>query len=160
MNRISGPFPDVEHSEESTSSEARDALTAVVNLVQDGVEGLAKSAELVEDTVAQALFQGWSDERREFLADLHNIAARFTADDGDPGTAGGAVHRAWMTAKSAVTGDDEAVIEAAIGGEQTAIEAYEKALATDLPDYARPVIQQQLEQIRSIHDRLVNWDAV
>ncbi|MBT8249150.1 MAG: PA2169 family four-helix-bundle protein [Acidimicrobiia bacterium] len=161
MDRSSGGvYPLADDPEGSISLDASSALTTLINLVSDGVEGLAKSAELVEDDVARSLFELWSSERRQFLADLHNIAARFSADDEEPGTVGGAVHRAWMTAKSAVTGDDEAVIEAAVRGEQTAIDAYEDALGTDLPDYARPVIQQQLEQIRSIHDRLTNWDAV
>ncbi len=160
MDRTPGIYPIANDSDGSISLEARNALTTLINLVADGVEGLAKSAELVEDDVARSLFELWSNERQQFLADLHNIAARFSADDEDPGTVGGAVHRAWMTAKSAVTGDDEAVIEAAERAEQTAIDAYEEALGTDLPDYARPVIQQQLGQIRSIHDRLVNWDAV
>lgn len=160
MDRTPGIYPIANDSDGSISLEAHNALTTLINLVADGVEGLAKSAELVEDDVARSLFELWSNERQQFLADLHNIAARFSADDEDPGTVGGAVHRAWMTAKSAVTGDDEAVIEAAERAEQTAIDAYEEALGTDLPDYARPVIQQQLGQIRSIHDRLVNWDAV
>ncbi len=135
-------------------NDVEEALSTVIDLVSDGVEGLTKCAELVEDTVAQSLFRLWANERRSFLADLHNIAARFSGNDGDPGTTRATLHRTWMTVKNMVTGDDESVFESASRGERAAIDAYEDALATDLPDDVRPILQNQLDEIRSIHDRL------
>ncbi|NNC43471.1 MAG: hypothetical protein HKO03_09570, partial [Acidimicrobiia bacterium] len=52
MNRSSGGvYPLADDPEGSISLDARSALTTLINLVSDGVEGLAKSAELVEDDV-------------------------------------------------------------------------------------------------------------
>lgn len=141
-------------------TEARDAVNHLIDIVADGVEGHRKSAELVEDQVAQSLFQLWSRERTEFLGALQNIASRFDANEDDPGTTTGTLHRAWMTAANAITGDDESVIEAAVNGEQAALDAYEAALDTDLPDEVRTVIQNQYEQVRDIHERLSNWEFV
>lgn len=145
---------------ENVSAEARQSVNRLIDIVADGVEGHRKSADLVEDEVAQSLFQLWSRERAEFLVALQNVASSFGAQEDDPGSAIGTVHRAWMTAANAVTGDDESVIEAAINGEQAALEAYEEALDTALPDEARPVIQSQYEQVKKIHERLTNWEAV
>ncbi len=158
MDRMTGAPPAVPAP--AVDPSARGAVRNLIDHVSDGVEGLAKSAELVEDEVAQALFELWSNERKEFLAELHNLAVDFGADEEDPGTARGAVHRAWMTAKNAITGDDEAVIESAINGEEAAMEAYEAALSTGLPDDARTVIQRQYDQVREIHERLTKWGAV
>lgn len=157
---VTSDLPGVDPTSGQVDAQARQGVNRLIDIIADGVEGHRKSAELVEDQVAQSLFQLWSRERAEFLAALQNIASGFGAAEDDPGSTAGTLHRAWMTAANAVTGDDESVIEAAANGEQAALDAYEEALETDLPDEARKVIQSQYEQVRDIHERLSNWEAV
>lgn len=139
--------------------EARNAFRSLIDTVADGVEGHRKAAELVEDPVAKSLFELWGNERADFLVQLQNVAVRFGATEEDPGTVTAAVHRGWMSLTN-VLSDDESIISAAATGEQAAVAAYEAALETDLPDYARPVVVSQHEQVRDILDRLENWEAV
>ncbi len=138
---------------------ARDAFRRLIDACADGVEGHRKAAELVDDAVAKSLFELWANERTDFLVQLQNVAVRFGATEEDPGTATAAAHRGWMSLAN-VFGDDGAVIEAAATGEKAAVDSYEAALATDLPDYARPVVISQYEQVRAILERLENWETV
>ena len=65
------------------------------------------------------------------------------------------VHRGWINIKSAVTGEDEAaVISECERGEDSAVEAYEEALETDLPNDVKVIVSRQFSQVKEAHDRI------
>jgi uncharacterized protein (TIGR02284 family) len=73
----------------------------------------------------------------------------------ESGTAAAAVHRGWIALKDALTGSDpEAVLRAALQGEEHAVREYEKALDEDLSPPLREVVTRQLEQIRAARDQV------
>lgn len=159
MSRISPIQAPIDSDTPKVDPDLPDTLERLINICADGVEGYKRSASLVDDDVAKALFEGWATERTEFLAELQEMAAPRGVTVDEPGTTAGAVHRAWIATLDTVAGND-AVVSAAARGEKVAVETYEEALEEDLPADVRTVVQKQYEQIRSAQERLDNWDTV
>ncbi|BDV37551.1 hypothetical protein DSM21852_08040 [Methylocystis bryophila] len=71
----------------------------------------------------------------------------------DSGSVAGAVHRAWIDLKSAVTGGDEkAILEECERGEDVAKAAYEKALKAELAPEVIALVQKQYAGVLENHD--------
>ena len=85
--------------------------------------------------------------------ELKAIAGSYGDDVDQRGTLPGAVHRGWIAAKDALTGDSpEAVIGAAETGEDHAVEQYREALAADISPEFRPIVARQLASVQAAHD--------
>jgi uncharacterized protein (TIGR02284 family) len=60
-----------------------------------------------------------------------------------------------MGLKEALGGGTKSILESAEKGEDSARDAYQKALTDeDLPPSARPIVQRQAESVRLAHDRV------
>ena len=71
------------------------------------------------------------------------------------GSVSGGLHRAWVDIKSTITRMDEAAVLAECQrGEDVAGQAYEEALAKDLPADIRSVVARQYEGVRQHQDRV------
>ena len=71
----------------------------------------------------------------------------------DGTTAAGALHRGWLNVKTAITGkSDRAVLEECERGEDVAKLAYQKALAKELPESIRIVVERQYQGVLRNHD--------
>ena len=71
------------------------------------------------------------------------------------GSAAGAVHRGWVSVRSALTSkDDIAVLEEAERGEDAALKKYREAAGKALPADVKAVIQKQLAGTQANHDQI------
>jgi len=148
-----------------TGADSVDAVGSTLNhLIQtckDGEEGFKTAAAGVSDLNLQHLLESYSLQRKEFVAELQAEVRRLDQDPTDSGHLGATLHRGWMDIKSVVTGRDEtAVIAECERGEDVAIKAYEQALAADLPQDLRALVERQFGKIKEAHDQIRSLEQI
>ncbi len=133
-----------------------DILEDLIETCRDGENGFRQAAEKVNEPEIRSFFLSQSTERAQFARELEAEVQRL--GKGDPkrtGSAAGAIHRSWMGLKEALGGGTKSILESAEKGEDSARDAYQKALTDeDLPPSARPLVQRQAESVRLAHDRV------
>jgi len=86
---------------------------------------------------------------------LQRLVARLGGKPEEGGTVAGAVHRGWVTLKSAVAGrTDLAILEECERGEDVAKATYAKALKASLPEDIRLVVQRQYDGVLRNHGQI------
>jgi uncharacterized protein (TIGR02284 family) len=138
------------------SKTATDILNDLLETLKDGQEGFRTATEDVKSAAAKELFAHCSLQRFKYINELQELAKSL----GEPNPTNtssfvGRVHRAWIDAKSAVTGhSDHAVLAECERGEDTAVAEYKQALENDLPPQVKSVIEAQLAGIQEAHDQV------
>jgi uncharacterized protein (TIGR02284 family) len=136
--------------------ESISTLNRLIETLKDGEAGFEQAAEADKDAELKSLFGEYSRQRARFARELQIEAAALgeTNPETSSSTAG-ALHRAWINLKSAITsGDDHAVLAECERGEDSAIKEYQEALKLDLPARLREIISRQYAEIKSAHDRI------
>ena len=139
--------------------EQKEIISTINNLIEtlkDGQEGFKQAAEGVKDPQLKSIFNEYSQQRSRVATELQSQARSL----GEPqpetsSTAAGALHRAWINLKSAVTrGDDHAILVECERGEDSAVEEYRKAIDSNLSVPVRDVVSRQYAEIKNTHDRI------
>jgi uncharacterized protein (TIGR02284 family) len=130
-------------------------LNNLVETCKDGQNGFRTAAEGIKNSELITLFNTYSQQRAQFAAELQSEVRRLGGEPEETGSTAAVVHRGWINIKSAVTGEDEAaVISECERGEDSAVEAYEEALETDLPNDVKVIVSRQFSQVKEAHDRI------
>jgi len=131
-------------------------LNNLIETLKDGQEGFKQAAEGVREPKLKSLFRDYSDQRSRFATALKSEARRIGETDPETSSsATGALHRGWMNLKSAITGADEhAILAECERGEDSALEAYKKAMADGLSPSAQEIVSRQLAEIKAAHDQI------
>jgi uncharacterized protein (TIGR02284 family) len=136
-----------------------DIVEDLIETCRDGENGFRQAAEKITDPEIRSFFLAQSTQRAQFARELEAEVQRL--GKGEPertGSAAGALHRTWMGLKEALGGGTKSILESAEKGEDSARDAYEKALTDeDLPPSVRPIVQRQADRIREAHDRVRHW---
>lgn len=139
-----------------------DILNDLIETSKDGEYGFRSGAEYLKAADARTLFQQRADACRQAAAELQVLVRQRGGKAEDSGSAGAAMHRGWVAVRGTLAGySDKVILEETERGEDTAIEAYRKALEnTDLPSDVRALIERQHEgamrnhaQVRALRDR-------
>jgi uncharacterized protein (TIGR02284 family) len=136
------------------------ALKNVIEVLHDGHKGMAEIGEHLKDPRAKDFFLQESLTRQQFAGELAEELRRLgqhdAVKDGEiGGTAGGAMHRAWGDLKAKLGGGDHTLLETAEQGEDTAKDAYKKALGeAHLPGDIRVILTRQQTHILASHDKV------
>jgi uncharacterized protein (TIGR02284 family) len=141
--------------------EQKEVISTINNLIEtlkDGQEGFKQAAEGVKDPQLKSLFNEYSLQRARFATELQNQARSLGEPEPETSsTAAGALHRAWINLKSAVTrGDDHAILAECERGEDSAVEQYKKAVDDNLSAQLREMVSRQYAEIKNAHDRIRN----
>ena len=137
------------------NDEVISTLNDLVETCKDGQNGFRTAAEEVKNSELTTLFHKYSQQRARFAAELQSEVRRLGGEPEETGSTAAVLHRGWMNIKSAVTGEDEgAVISECERGEDSAVEAYEEALKTDLPTDVKEIVLRQFSQVKEAHDRI------
>ena len=129
----------------------RDTLNGLIEICRDGARGFQLAADQVSDPELKRLFTAAARQRDLFAAELLPFAQRLGGDADAGGTSRGKIHRGWMAFKGAMAPYDERhVIDEALRGEAASVETYADAITNLLPPSARPIVEQQYEQIRGV----------
>ena len=131
-------------------------INSLIETLKDGQEGFKEAAEAVKDSDLKSLFSEFSEQRARFAAELESEAMSLgETEPEETSSAAGAIHRAWIDLKSAVTsGDDHAILAECERGEDSAIKEYEEALQADLPAPVREIVSREYAEVKSAHDRI------
>ena len=136
----------------------KNVLNVVEKLIQtckDGENGYRDAAEHVKRSDLKTFFLSQSLERAKFAGELQAELPRLGEHDKkDSGSVSAAMHRAWIDTKVAVGAGDKAILESVERGEDSAKEAYEKALTGSLPSNVAEIVRRQAASVKSAHDRV------
>jgi len=131
-------------------------INTLIETLKDGEKGFKDASEAVRDPQLKSLFQQYSEQRHRFATELQSEAQ--TLGESDPeksSSAAGAMHRAWINLKSAVTsGDDKAILSECERGEDSALHEYEEAIHDGLTGPVQQIVARQFTEIKSAHDRV------
>jgi uncharacterized protein (TIGR02284 family) len=131
-------------------------INSLIETLKDGQEGFKQAAEAVKDSDLKSLFYEFSQQRARFATELQGQAASLgETEPEDSSSTAGAMHRAWINLKSAVTsGDDHAILAECERGEDSAVKEYEEALKIDLPAPLDDIISREFAAVKSAHDQI------
>lgn len=134
------------------------AAKELVETLKDGERGFAEAADKLRDGEHPewaTTLQRFSEQRAGFWREVVDMGHAYGDDVDESGTVAAAVHRGWIALKDALTGDDaEAVLKAALTGEDHAVSEYEDALKMDLSAGFREVVVRQQAAVVAAHDEV------
>jgi uncharacterized protein (TIGR02284 family) len=132
-----------------------DALQDLVECCKDGEYGFRTSAEQAGSADLKSMFMQRADDCRRGADELNQQIRSLGGKAEDSGSALGAVHRGWVSVKSAMTTqDDRAVLEECERGEDNAVARYRKALKQQLPEQVRQIVERQAQAVQRNHDEI------
>ena len=133
-------------------------LNSLIETLKDGQEGFRQASEAVKDSSLKSLFNEYSLQRAKFAGELQNEVIRSLGDNKPEETSStaGALHRAWINLKSALSaGDDHAILAECERGEDSAVAEYRKAMEEEnLSSPLRDLISRQFTEVKAAHDRV------
>ena len=136
---------------------AEETLNLIKELVQtckDGETGYAHAAGVATDPQLKAYFSEQSLERARFGHELRIEAERLGDKPDASGSVSAVLHRVWFEAKATIGLGDQSILNSVEQGEDRAKSDYEKALASQLPNDLRDVIQRQADSVLKAHDHV------
>ncbi len=132
-----------------------DTLNHLIETSHDGEYGFRTLAEHAKSPELQQTFLRRAEEIRASVAELRGEVAAQGGKPEDGGTAGGALHRGWVAVRSVLsTATDEALLDEAERGEDTALARYRKAAKQDLPPLVKALVDRQLQGVQRNHDQV------
>ena len=132
-------------------------INDLIETLKDGQEGFRQAAEAVEDPELKSLFNEFSLQRSRFAGELQSEAVALgESKPEDSSSTAGAMHRAWIDLKAAISKhDDHAILAECERGEDSAVKVYEQAMEEEnLAAPAREIISRQYTEVQSAHDRI------
>jgi uncharacterized protein (TIGR02284 family) len=140
----------------SQKKEIISTLNGLIETLKDGQEGFRQAASGVDDPQLKTTFETLSLQRSRFAGELQNQVINLgEPEPEDSSSVAGAMHRAWMNVKSAVTNRDRhAILAEAERGEDTAVSAYEDAMEKDLPASIKDIVSRQATEVKTAHDKI------
>lgn len=132
-------------------------INGLIETLKDGQEGFRQASEAVKDSRLKSLFSEYSLQRSKFAGELQNEAISLGENNPEnTSSTAGAMHRAWINLKSAITsGDDHAVLAECERGEDSAVAEYKKAMEEEeLSAPIRDTISRQYTDVKNAHDRI------
>ncbi len=143
----------------SQTTENISTLNSVIETLKDGQEGFRQAAEAVKDGQLKSLFNELSLQRSKFAGELQNEVINLgEPKPEDSSSTAGAMHRAWINLKSAITSqDDHAILAECERGEDSAVAEYKKAMEEkELSSPVRDILSRQYTEVKAAHDRVRN----
>jgi len=136
--------------------EAISTINSLIETLKDGEKGFEEAAGAVKDPQLKSLFREYSQQRHRFATELQTQARNMGEFEPEKSSsAAGAMHRAWINLKSAVTsGDDKAILSECERGEDSAVHEFEEAMQNGLSGPIQEIVSRQFSEIKSVHDRV------
>lgn len=132
-----------------------DTLNELIENCKDGEYGFNELADHTQSNELRALFRNRAMGCAEAAAELQRCAAEYGGRAENSGSVAGAVHRGWVSVRSALSShNDQAMLEECERGEDAALARYRRALDRDLPAEVRTLIARQLEGAQRNHDQI------
>ncbi|MEY2519494.1 MAG: hypothetical protein QOF24_1253 [Verrucomicrobiota bacterium] len=141
----------------SQQKEIISTINGLIETLKDGQQGFREASEAVKDSQLKTLFNEYSLQRSKFAGELQNEAISLGEHNPEnTSSTTGAMHRAWINLKSAITSqDDHAILAECERGEDSAVAEYKKAMEEEeLSSPIRETISRQYADVKRAHDRI------
>ena len=141
----------------SQQKEIISTINDLIETLKDGQKGFREASEAVEDTRMKSLFSEFSLQRAKFAGELQNEAISLGEHNPEnTSSAAGAMHRAWINLKAAITSrDDHAILAECERGEDSAVNEFKKAMEEEeLSAPIREIVSRQYAEVKRAHDRI------
>jgi uncharacterized protein (TIGR02284 family) len=137
-----------------------EALSDLVKINNDRIEGYKKASKQTDDADLKALFQRMIEESNVYINQLNEELVKGGDGEERNTTIYGRLYRTWMGVRATFTGKDRyAILAACEYGEDAAQRTYEDALRSDIsmPYSVREMIANQKGALRSSHDTIKTY---
>lgn len=132
-----------------------DVLENLIEICKDGQKGYHDAASHVKRPDLKTYFNQLSLERARFAEELRAELTRVGKPDKKPsGTVVGTMRRAWIDTKVSLGGGDKTILDSLESGEDSAKEAYQKALSGHLPTNIAEIVRTQAASVQQAHDKV------
>jgi uncharacterized protein (TIGR02284 family) len=142
----------------NTEGDRDDVIDVLQDLAEcslDGEYGFRECAEQAKREDLKSMFMQHAEECRRAAQELNEQIRLLGGSVEEHGSASGAVHRGWVSVKTALTSmDDKAVLEEAERGEDNAKARYRKALKSALPAGVKLIVERQMQGVERNHDQV------
>ncbi|MEO8936856.1 MAG: PA2169 family four-helix-bundle protein [Burkholderiaceae bacterium] len=136
-------------------SDIVDLLNDLIEVSKDGEYGFRETAEHAKSPNIRSTLSARSADCAAGAAELQRLVTTYGGKPETSGSTGGALHRGWVSVRSALTSkDDLAVLEEAERGEDSALKKYREAASKALPADVQAVVQKQLQGAQRNHDQI------
>ncbi|MEW6209770.1 MAG: PA2169 family four-helix-bundle protein [Acidobacteriota bacterium] len=143
--------------------DSKETITQLSNLIQtcrDAHEGFRLAAQVASNNEIKTFLTGLSARRTGFVADLAPHVRALNVNPEKELSLSSTLRRAWLEAKNNFSNKDDRSLLAEVGkAEDYVITVYENALKTSLPVAVRPVVEQQLNNIRETRSHLAQMQT-
>src|SRR5689334_16091829 len=130
-------------------------LNELIETSMDGEKGFALAAKDSKDAALANVFREGEQSCRTAAAELQDQVRKLGGDAESDGSMKAAVHRGWISLKSAAsTRDSKAILEECERGEDYAKAKYSEALRQYLPPEVRELVERQYQGVVANHDRV------
>jgi uncharacterized protein (TIGR02284 family) len=137
------------------NSRINDTLNDLIEACIDSAEGFTEAAKNVKSPELHSFFTKIADDRSGFAGELKREVLTLSGDPETSGSAGAAMHRAWMGILGTLTGKNEhSILSEVERGEDSVVSAYKKALAESMPSSVRNLVDRQFRSVIEMHDRI------
>ncbi|KQP35618.1 PA2169 family four-helix-bundle protein [Pseudorhodoferax sp. Leaf274] len=142
-------------TEEFDRDDVLETLDDLLKTCRDGQKGFEEAAEHTRTATLATLLRDRAQACAQGAQDLVAAIGRLGGEANDRGSATGALHRGWVSARGSVGAlSDLDMLEECERGEDTALARYRKALQQPLPADVRTLVQHQMEGAQRNHDEI------
>jgi uncharacterized protein (TIGR02284 family) len=138
--------------------ELRGVLDRLVRLCKDSEQGFTVAAESVKNRGLKLLFKSHAAQRAQFAAELKDELKRVGGEASAGSSPLAILHRGWIHIRAALTVGDEPVedfvLSEALRGERAAVRRYERALANELPQGIREMVERQYQSVTEVRQQV------
>lgn len=131
-------------------------IEKLIETCKDGENGYREAAEHVRNPVLKQFLEEQSATRGRFAKELKDELSRISNAHSEGSTAG-AVHRTLIGLQALIGGSDRTLMNSVRQGEQSAMEAYDAALAAALPKQLENIVRRQAASIREACEKAMSW---
>lgn len=150
-----GAYADTRPMDVIDNDDVVDVLNDLVESARDGEYGFKSCAEHAKSQQLKTVFQRHAQECAAAATELEHEIRRLGGEPASGGTVSGALHRGWVSVKTALSiQDDKAVLEECERGEDAAVARYRKALKNPLPAQVQALVQRQSQGAQRNHDEV------
>jgi uncharacterized protein (TIGR02284 family) len=136
-----------------SDSKTIDTLNDLIETSKDGEYGFRACAEHVKSAELKQMLDKRAQECAQGSHELQELVSALGGKPDQGGSAAGALHRGWVSVRSALTSqDDLAVLEECERGEDKALARYRDALKEPLPPSVQGVVERQMRGVQANHD--------
>jgi uncharacterized protein (TIGR02284 family) len=133
----------------STNVELAGVLRDLAATCRDAEEGFNKAAKGAHSDELRSLFGDYSRQRELYASELDGLVKRYGGAPGETGHGSGPLRRGWKDLEASIRpkADPEFMLEVA-DGEESGLKHYDHALALELPDEVRQLLEKQRQAMQ------------